>query len=313
MAALGWAYVFLFVAQGFVQNVWTFPSLEGFGATFLVSLGTLIAAQTTSSMKGAKGAGEVHPALTDLFVHGGVIALERVQQVLWTMITVGMFVYIVFKNYAETTTFPAIPDELLILMGISALGYVGGKVARKAGPIIQRVDAVAPQGGSGAGAATVGLKITGAALSRNAQVSVDGTPVSGVVVLSPPNGEFATALQVPWTPPSTSVGPAIDGWYAIPRRIVVVNADSQRAEFETPAMLGSASTKSVSGHIEITVEARHVPDGAEWTATGATFTSAQRTTVPYVWLIQLQQAQGQSSGTLSVRFGDQALTCNWQL
>ena len=67
-------YLFLFFAQGIYQGQWRFPSLEGFAVTFVDRLGTLLLAQATSSIKGAKGAGLVHPAPANLIVHGGVLA-----------------------------------------------------------------------------------------------------------------------------------------------------------------------------------------------------------------------------------------------
>lgn len=331
MMALGWAYVFLFAAQGLVQNIWTFPSLEGFGATFLVSLGTLIAAQATSSVKGSKGAGEVHPSLADLFVHGGVMALERVQQVLWTIISVGMFLYVVYKNYAETTLLPVIPNELLILMGISSVGYIGGKLARKAGPVIHRALPVAPQGSSppspastpsrpsgappaptaalpSASLVSLGIKVSGATFSRDATVSIDDGPPTSVVVLAPASGEFATDVQVPWSVAATSLADAVELWYAAPRRIVLVNADSQRAEWAAPPSIAIRSVERTGSLVKLTVEGHHLTDQATWAAaTGGTGTSSQRIAGrPCFWLIELTLAQGETSGTLSVDPGNGA-------
>lgn len=132
-------YLFLFTARGSIQNVWEFTSLSGFGYTFLISLVTLITAQVTSEIRGSKGSGEVHPAWSDLIVHGGVLALERVQQVLWNIIIGIAFIFILLRTYATASSLPEIPTELLTLMGISAGGYISGKAVRKAGPNISQV------------------------------------------------------------------------------------------------------------------------------------------------------------------------------
>ena len=48
------------------------------------------------------------------------------------------FLWILVKTY---TTSEGLPDpELLALMGLSSAGYFGGKLARKPGPIIQRME-----------------------------------------------------------------------------------------------------------------------------------------------------------------------------
>jgi len=127
------------------------------------SLGTLVAAQATSSVRGANGAGQFHPSLADLVVHGCVVALERVQQLLWTLTAIGMFVWIVVKNYAESTEIPRVPDELLILMGISA-GAATWR-AHKPGPVVARVRGL--QG-------SIVLAIEGQHLSPRAEVYADG-------------------------------------------------------------------------------------------------------------------------------------------
>ncbi|MBD2511309.1 hypothetical protein H6G91_29355 [Nostoc muscorum FACHB-395] len=132
-------YLFLFTARGSIQNVWEFTSLSGFGYTFLISLVTLITAQVTSEIRGSKGSGEVHPAWSDLILHGGVLALERVQQVLWNIIIGIAFIFILLRTYATASSLPEIPTELLTLMGISAGGYISGKAVRKAGPNISQV------------------------------------------------------------------------------------------------------------------------------------------------------------------------------
>ncbi|WP_339376121.1 hypothetical protein [Calothrix sp. NIES-2098] len=132
-------YLFLFIGRGVIQGIWEFIPLSGFAYTFLISLVTLVTAQATSTFRGSKGSGDVNPAWSDLVVHGGVVALERVQQVVWNLIIGIAFIVILLVTYTTASSLPSIPSEILVLMGISAGGYIGGKAVRKAGPVITQV------------------------------------------------------------------------------------------------------------------------------------------------------------------------------
>ncbi|OUL20605.1 hypothetical protein BV378_29820 [Nostoc sp. RF31YmG] len=132
-------YLFLFIGRGVIQGIWEFIGLSGFAYTFLISLVTLVTAQATSTIRGSKGSGDVNPAWSDLVVHGGVVALERVQQVVWNLIIGIAFIVILLVTYTTASSLPSIPSEILVLMGISAGGYIGGKAVRKAGPNITQV------------------------------------------------------------------------------------------------------------------------------------------------------------------------------
>ncbi|BAY28191.1 hypothetical protein NIES2107_00150 [Nostoc carneum NIES-2107] len=132
-------YLFLFIGRGLIQDIWEFIPLSGFAYTFLISLVTLVTAQATAAVRGSKGSGQVNPAWSDLVVHGGVVALERVQQVVWNLIIGVAFIVILLVTYTTASSLPSIPSEILVLMGISAGGYIGGKAVRKAGPNISQV------------------------------------------------------------------------------------------------------------------------------------------------------------------------------
>jgi hypothetical protein len=139
LTIITWAYLFLFLGRGWIEGVWNLPPLSGFAYTFLISLGTLVAGEVASAVRGVKGAGVISPSPSDLIMHGGVLALERVQQVMWTVVVGLMFLFISVKNYSSSTSLPTIPTELLTLMGFSSLGYLVGKTARKPGPVISSV------------------------------------------------------------------------------------------------------------------------------------------------------------------------------
>lgn len=267
-AAIAWGYMFLFLARGLVEDIWAFPPLSGFIYTFLISLGTLVGAQATSSVKGVKGAGGVHPSVADLVVHGGVFALERVQQILWTLIAIGIFLTTIVKNYANATAMPEIPEELLILMGISSAGYLAGKAARKAGPVIHQVrTAAAPPPGGGEG--NVVLNIAGEHLSRNAVLRVDGierpeTPIVIAPDMQEPN-EFARELQF------RLENMPLAAWLAAPHHLLLVHPDGQRCEWATtPRIVNvTAGEPDEEGRMTLKIETEYVPREAAIDITGA--------------------------------------------
>src|SRR5206468_2574007 len=76
----------------------------------------------------------------DLVTSGGVVAVDRVQMLLWTLFGVGAFILGVWHDGTGTITeLPAVPERLLYLMGLSATGYLAGKMARKAGPVMAEI------------------------------------------------------------------------------------------------------------------------------------------------------------------------------
>jgi hypothetical protein len=260
-------YLFLFYGHGLHQGLWNFPPLEGFAYTFMISLGTLLVAQTTQAVKGPKGAGIVRPTPADLIVHGGVLAPERVQQVVWVVLAGVAFLWIVFKTYMTSTGLPTIPNEMLALMGISSAGYLGGKMARKPGPIIQRVEV---------GTGSVILRIFGQHLSVAPRILIDGVELAreNVATLEPdPDNlnEFAQALKVT-VPEAVAANP--DEWFSRKRLVAIINADTQRAEWEldipviTDITVGEPAadgqrTVTVSGSGIATGAMLILPDGTE--------------------------------------------------
>jgi len=215
------SYLFLFFAHGFIEGDWFFPNIGNAVYAFFISLGTLIISQGTSMVQGPKGAGELHPSLADLVVHGGVLALDRVQQLIWTAIALGMFVYITISTYATASALPEIPMQLIVLMGLSSAGYLGGKMVRGAGPVIDEASSTAD---------TV-VNVKGKHLSKDAFVWFDGERVEKVeVVADDPDDPVKFAKELKLTVPALTV----DGWNAVHHAITVINNDAQRADWRTP-------------------------------------------------------------------------------
>jgi hypothetical protein len=220
------AYVYLAASQSLVQWRWELPDVpEGLPALLGVSVGTTALALGATEVRGSKGAGPLHPALGDFVTSGGVLAPERLQFFVWTIIgVVGFVAATLAQDPATVAELPKVPSNFVPLMGVSALGYLAGKVARKAGPIIKQLAPLPPYGPGSPAAG--GIRIVGESLSPRAQVSVNGAlvPSDGVTVPPPQSAtsEFVTELQV--TPPSIAPAAA-----RVPA-VKVVNPDGQSAE-----------------------------------------------------------------------------------
>lgn len=248
---IAWAYLFLYYVHGFIEANWSFPNFGNAIYAFLISLGTLVAAQATSRGMGVKGAGEEHPSVADLVVHGGVLALDRVQQVVWTLIALGMFIRITVSTYETASSLPEIPTELLTLMGLSSAGYLGGKLVRGPGPVVDQVT-VPNAGGT--------LNIKGQHLSKDAFVWLDGVQQKGKVTskVDDPDQPLKFAQEIEVTLDMT-----LANWHATEHAITVVNPDAQRADWRTlPQITEVQASAPVQNKVTLTIKTAHVVKGA---------------------------------------------------
>ncbi len=145
LAAL-FAYAYLFISKVFVQGQ-QWPDVPGtLPGVIAVSAGTAVGSQIVTSAKGPKGAGATNPSISDFIMSGGVVAADRVQMLLWTLAgVVGFVVAALHFAPGVIPTLPPVPENLLYLMGLSSAGYLGGKMARKAGPVIDELS-IEPSG-----------------------------------------------------------------------------------------------------------------------------------------------------------------------
>jgi hypothetical protein len=134
-------YLYLAASRAYVQGVWTFISIpDNLPGIVFISGATGALAVVATNSRGPKGAGDVHPSLADFVCSGGVVAVERVQFLIWTVIGALMFLWLsLCQTPVDILELPKVPDTFLQLMGISSLGYLSGKFARKPGPIINDV------------------------------------------------------------------------------------------------------------------------------------------------------------------------------
>jgi hypothetical protein len=204
---------------------------ENMYAVLALGATTSVLSVGIAKVRGPKASGVIHPRFSDLISTGGVVSPERLNFLCWTAVAIASFLSaVLLQDPRQMQQLPGIPGNLLLLSGVSAAGYLGGKAIRGGGPVLDEVVAD-----------TSGLVLTlmGRNLSTAASFEVDGksiTPyISSLVhpekratVVEPEAGErqtdFAKVLRLTLSalPPSW-VGKA-------ERRLTVANADGQRAD-----------------------------------------------------------------------------------
>ena len=168
-ALLGYSYLSLsrWLVQGQTDLVDIPENLPGL---LVVSGGTAVASIGITAVRGPKAAGDVHPSFSDLVTVGGVVSPERFQFFLWTIVGVASFLFAVFQvDPLSIKELPAVPERLLYLSGASAAGYLGGKLVRAPGPVIENIIAKA---------GSLTLTIIGRNLAVNAAITLDGKQLS---------------------------------------------------------------------------------------------------------------------------------------
>lgn len=172
-------YITLVISRNWFQHFHGLPPIpSGLPGIVAIAAGSAVGSQVVTNVNGPKGAGQPTPSLSDFVTTGEVVAAERVQFLVWTLIGAFSFFAIVWvADPRNMTELPEVPWSLLSISGLSALGYLGGKLARDAGPVIIEINAkkgpdptpaqlatgsAAPSGGGTAGATTPSPAITDA-------------------------------------------------------------------------------------------------------------------------------------------------------
>jgi hypothetical protein len=167
------SYLYLLFSRSLIQSKFEFIDIpSGLPGIVFISATTTFLSLGITSNKGSKGAGDIHSNWSDLITVGGVVAPERLQFLVWTILGSLVFLFITFFQNPETIQdLPQIPQGFLQLMGISSFGYLGGKIARKAGPVINEV--TANHIGN-----TVVFDIRGGQLSQDAVFRIGSEPIA---------------------------------------------------------------------------------------------------------------------------------------
>jgi len=282
VAILG--YIYLYLCQVFIQWNFTLPSIpDGLPTLLGVSAGTVVAATGITVTRGSKGAGPIHPSMADFVSSGGLVAADRFQFFVWTLVGCFGFLGILAKSDpAALTALPTIPDNFLYLMGISSAGYLGGKVVRKPGPVISllSVTAVTPAAaGPPPVPAVMTIHLQGDNLASDASISVDDqTMRKDQYSINPtkpqdqaPDSSFCTELVLTLNDATKYVEDV--------HTLTLTNGDGQAAQMSFPMdPLSIASVPDVphaganDAATLLTVNGKSFGDrtAAEWTLAGGT-------------------------------------------
>lgn len=139
-AAVLFGYSYLVISKIMVQGL-SWPDIpSGLPSIIAIGAGTSVGAQVVTNLRGPKGSGSERPSLGDFVTSGGVAAADRVQMLVWTLLGVAIFCVSVLKrDPGAIQGLDPVPAGMLSIMGLSAAGYLGGKFARKPGPIINEI------------------------------------------------------------------------------------------------------------------------------------------------------------------------------
>ena len=134
-------YLYVFLCSWLVQWRFVLPDVPAaFSGILGMSAGTTVIAAGATSARGSKGAGGIRPSFSDFITTGGQVVPERFQYFVWTLVACGGFIALLLSQDPATITgFPDIPQGLLYVMGVSAGGYLAGKVTRPPGPVIRNI------------------------------------------------------------------------------------------------------------------------------------------------------------------------------
>jgi hypothetical protein len=139
LAAL-FSYTYFALSRVLIQNG-SLPDVpSSLPGIIAIAAGTAIGSQVVTAVRGPKGSGQELPSLGDFVTSVGGAAPERVQMFVWTNLGVLAFCLVTLHSPSwQISELPRIQEGLMYLMGISSAGYLGGKLARKPGPVISEI------------------------------------------------------------------------------------------------------------------------------------------------------------------------------
>lgn len=230
-------YIYLLFCQSLIQWNFTFPNIPSGWPTLLgVSAATTVTAVGITSSRGAKGAGPVSPSLADFITSGGMVMSSRFQFFVWTLVGCAGFLFLTLKNDPSSlTALPDVPSGFLYLMGISAAGYLGGKLVNLPGPVVKQlvVSSVVPAV-PGTSQAQLVISLKGDNLSKLATVKVDDKDLRAdefaIECITPedqaPDPSFCTELKLTLK--------VADNYLEGQHTLVLTNKDAQMAASTFP-------------------------------------------------------------------------------
>ena len=219
------SYLYLMLSRSLVQGQLEFIDIpEGLPGIVLISATTTVVSEGITTTKGSKGGGNIKPEPSNLITTGGLIAPERFQFLIWTILGVLAYLFVVlWQSPEQIKDLPQIPPGFLQLMGISSAGYLGGKLARKPGPFINSIHASIDNKKS------LVLTIQGSNLSSNATFKLnkgEHIPLSSITTTiktpeeNASDSSLAKVLEIVITNPEKA-------WYEEGNVLTIYNSDTQ--------------------------------------------------------------------------------------
>jgi hypothetical protein len=106
-------YMYLFLCRMLIQWDFTFPPIpDGLPTLLGISAGTTVAASGITITRGAKGAGPVQPSMADFVSSEGLLAADRFQFFVWTLICCAGFLGLLLQSDPSILKeLPKIPDS----------------------------------------------------------------------------------------------------------------------------------------------------------------------------------------------------------
>jgi hypothetical protein len=212
---------------------------DGFNSLLAISGGAAVLSNLIDRLKGGFGTGESKPRLGDLISRSNVLNVERAQFLVWTLCGSTM----VSAHFAWSQQFPlrslSVPPTFIWLTVISCGVYLGGKLVRKPGPIIQEISTRVDEDLN-----RLNFDVRGSSFSSYMRFNIDGMPVNSAHCrISPLNAQSNTELPLKpgqqilpiegTTGNDTGFSLEIDAqeeWLQGHHTLRVINADNQSAD-----------------------------------------------------------------------------------
>jgi hypothetical protein len=174
-----WSVVLIFVytdrclVAALVQGRFDIPEISGgFAPLMGMSAFTAISSALIGRAKHSVGAAAGKPALSDFVRQFRVIQVERAQFATWTIAMAAVVICRVVLPKDPVPEPAAIPPIFLWLTGISAAGYLCGKLVRRPGPVLREATAKPDETLN-----KLRFVILGSDFSPVLRFEIDGTPV----------------------------------------------------------------------------------------------------------------------------------------
>jgi hypothetical protein len=257
------SYLYLMLSRSLVQGQLEFIDIpQGLPGIVLISATTTVVSEGITTTKGSKGGGNIKPEFSNLITTGGLIAPERFQFLVWTILGVLAYLFVVlWQSPEQIKDLPQIPSGFLQLMGISSAGYLGGKLARKPGPFINSIESSIDNESS------LVLNIQGSNLSSTATFKLNKgeqippSLITTTIKTSEENASdssLAKILEIVIKNPKKA-------WYENGNILTIYNSDTQYSEqkFEAPKDLNTSNEqKNISTPITSSndIEAKISPE-----------------------------------------------------